>query len=412
MDTLPLELRAELFPLLAVFAVVTGGCIGSFLNVVVWRLPRGESLLHPPSRCPKCGTPIKPWHNLPVFGWLLLRGRCAACHLPISSRYPLVEGATALLFLAVWWQVNAAGWPWSVALRAATILAVLLAVSLTDLDCRLVPDRLVATGLAAAVGFAALWPGSVTGLGRGLPLAGGDILTAGVAEALAAAGVSLTPRLGALLLTATGLVVGAGLLAALRLFCNLLWGGQPLPGVAGQGIRLTSEGLAVGEGAARPLAGWLPPGMEWVRLTLADTEGSGAGLERVARGRVTVEWVEEGWLLAGRLVAPPAAVRLAGRAVRAEARRDMLGLGDVKLMALIGAFLGPDAALVSLLPACGLALAGELLRRLLSRSRPGMGLPFAPWLALGAAASFFFGDRLVLAGGTAILSLLCISGVL
>ncbi len=80
---------------------LVGGAIGSFLNVVVYRLPRGESLTHPPSHCPRCGHAIR-WHdNLPVLGWLLLKGKCRDCRLPISVRYPIVEGATALLFGSV-----------------------------------------------------------------------------------------------------------------------------------------------------------------------------------------------------------------------------------------------------------------------------------------------------------------------
>jgi leader peptidase (prepilin peptidase) / N-methyltransferase len=76
-----------------------GGCVGSFLNVVLYRLPRGESIVWPGSHCPSCQHPIRPWHNLPVVGWLLLRGRCHDCKQPISIRYPLVEAAVAALFV-------------------------------------------------------------------------------------------------------------------------------------------------------------------------------------------------------------------------------------------------------------------------------------------------------------------------
>src|SRR5438045_9685091 len=82
-------------------AAVFGAVIGSFLNVVAYRLPRGESLVTPGSHCPSCDTPIKPYDNIPVFGWLLLRGHCRSCHEPISSRYPLTEALTAVLLLAV-----------------------------------------------------------------------------------------------------------------------------------------------------------------------------------------------------------------------------------------------------------------------------------------------------------------------
>jgi leader peptidase (prepilin peptidase)/N-methyltransferase len=101
-----LALRAMEFPALAVVFIVLwlaifGGSIGSFLNVVVYRLPLGLSLLYPPSRCPQCGTPILARDNLPVLGWLLLRGRCRACRAWISPRYPLVELTTTVAFLVL-----------------------------------------------------------------------------------------------------------------------------------------------------------------------------------------------------------------------------------------------------------------------------------------------------------------------
>lgn len=80
-----------------------GGCVGSFLNVVVYRLPAGLSIVHPSSRCPKCGHAIRWYDNVPVLGWLWLRGKCRDCHEPIAFRYPLVEALTATLFFGLAW---------------------------------------------------------------------------------------------------------------------------------------------------------------------------------------------------------------------------------------------------------------------------------------------------------------------
>ncbi|MCL2304916.1 MAG: prepilin peptidase [Planctomycetaceae bacterium] len=82
-----------------------GGAVGSFLNVVIYRLPAGLSLSYPPSRCPKCEHPIRPRDNFPVFGWILLRGKCRDCKSPISVRYPLIEGLCAILFVTVGYAV-------------------------------------------------------------------------------------------------------------------------------------------------------------------------------------------------------------------------------------------------------------------------------------------------------------------
>jgi leader peptidase (prepilin peptidase)/N-methyltransferase len=119
-------------------ALAFGLIIGSFLNVVAWRLPRKESLAHPPSHCPSCGEPIRPYDNIPVLSWLLLRGRCRKCSTPISLRYPLVELATGLLYAAV------------VAFRDGTLdivlglilVTLLVPIALIDLDHRLIPNKL------------------------------------------------------------------------------------------------------------------------------------------------------------------------------------------------------------------------------------------------------------------------------
>src|SRR6185295_10763131 len=81
------------------FVFALGACVGSFLNVVVWRLPRGESLVSPPSHCPKCGKNLKWYDNLPIVGWIKLGGKCRFCREPISMRYPLIELITALIFV-------------------------------------------------------------------------------------------------------------------------------------------------------------------------------------------------------------------------------------------------------------------------------------------------------------------------
>lgn len=89
--------------IILVGVTMLGGAIGSFLNVVIYRLPAGLSLIRPPSRCPRCEHPIRSHDNLPVFGWILLRGKCRDCGEPISARYPTIEAIVAMMFLAVAW---------------------------------------------------------------------------------------------------------------------------------------------------------------------------------------------------------------------------------------------------------------------------------------------------------------------
>lgn len=136
----------------ATFAGLFGAIFGSFLNVVVYRLPRRESLVRPASRCPSCATPIKPYDNIPLLSWILLRGRCRNCSVRIPWRYPLVEALTALLCVAA---VLAGGSSATVALDVVFIL-LLVPIALIDLEHRIVPNRLTALGalLAIALGVA------------------------------------------------------------------------------------------------------------------------------------------------------------------------------------------------------------------------------------------------------------------
>jgi leader peptidase (prepilin peptidase)/N-methyltransferase len=136
----------------ATFAGVLGAIVGSFLNVVVYRLPRRESLITPASHCPGCGTPVKPYDNIPILSYLLLRGHCRSCSAPISPRYPLVEALTAVLCVgAVLAHQSAA----EIALSIALILIVVPA-ALIDLEHRIIPNKLTALGaiLAIVIGLA------------------------------------------------------------------------------------------------------------------------------------------------------------------------------------------------------------------------------------------------------------------
>ena len=134
-------------PAYVILALVLGLAIGSFLNVVAYRLPRGESLSHPPSHCPTCDAPIRWYDNLPVIGWLSLRGKCRACGNPISWRYPAVEAGTGLLFaLVVATQDDAI----RIALGLLLVTA-LVPITLIDLDVRLIPNKITLPASIAAL---------------------------------------------------------------------------------------------------------------------------------------------------------------------------------------------------------------------------------------------------------------------
>jgi leader peptidase (prepilin peptidase) / N-methyltransferase len=129
------------------FAGVLGAIFGSFLNVVIHRLPRHESVVSPASHCPGCDTPVRPYDNIPILSWLLLRGRCRSCGEPISPRYPLVEAGTAALCIgAVIAHTSAAGMALSVAL-----ILIVVPAAVIDLEHRIIPNRITALGAVLAL---------------------------------------------------------------------------------------------------------------------------------------------------------------------------------------------------------------------------------------------------------------------
>lgn len=245
----------------AVYAAVVGLCVGSFLNVVAWRLPRGESIVRPRSRCPHCSARIAALDNVPLFSFLVLRGRCRSCGEPIAWRYPAVEAASGLLWLASWLVFG----PTLDGLVAAVFCSLMLVLAIIDATHLLLPDPLTygGIGLGLAASFVVGWT---------------------------------TPR---------NAVVGA----------------------------------AVGAGSLLLLIGL------WYLL-------------RRVRG---------------------------------------MGLGDVKMLAAVGAFLGVGGTLLTLFLASLIGAVAGLL--FLVRGRLGWGsrLPFGVFLAVGAVVSLFFGARLIAA---------------
>jgi len=156
----------------AVFVFALGVSVGSFINVVAYRLPAGLSISSPPSHCPKCQTKLKSYDNVPVFGWLWLRGRCRYCYSKISPRYPVVEAATGLIFIVIFltfkFSIFTVGY-WF-------FCSWLLALSLIDLDTMTLPNPLTQSGLVLgivfqmAVGFVtqSSWEGAIRQLMTGI----------------------------------------------------------------------------------------------------------------------------------------------------------------------------------------------------------------------------------------------------
>ncbi|GAA2641515.1 prepilin peptidase [Paractinoplanes durhamensis] len=240
-----------------------GLAVGSFLNVVIHRVPRNESLVRPGSHCPHCGSAIRNRHNVPVLGWLMLRGHCADCAAPISIRYPLVEAGTAALFVAV-----AAKFGWSWELPAYLYLAaVSIALAAIDIDLMRLPDKIVLPSYAVApllllpaVIAEHSWDAAVRGLIAAAVLYAGYWILAVLPKGMGGGDVKLAPLLGLYLgwLGWSSVVVGA--------FAGFLLGG--VAGVLLMAARLATRKSRIPFGpymlagaflavfAAAPIADW------------------------------------------------------------------------------------------------------------------------------------------------------------
>lgn len=384
----------------AAFAVVIGvlgAVVGSFANVVIHRLPRGESIVLPGSHCPRCGHRLSVLELVPIVSFLALRGRCRACGAPIGWRYPLVEALTAGLFL---WAVLR----WPPSLHRASfvplllVLAMLIMAAAIDLDHFTLPDALTLPALAVAVAGSLLYQ----------PLTGLPTPPAALTGAAVGAGVLLLiNRLGALVL---------------RRFADTrerLWPlslDQANLAALGGAVAGWRVGLALGAASAllnlitrRTVR--LPEGPLYglwaVALVLSSTSftvppAAALGGSVIAAGTFALLGAFYWWLhdaLTGEAAAGQDAESQRGSGAGQDADSNAaddepvaMGFGDVKLAAVLGALLGWQAFLVGLLLAVVAGALGGVVVRLSGGDRV---VPFGPALVLGGVLALFFGHAIL-----------------
>ena len=220
--------------LLQLVVVIFGALIGSFLNVCIYRIPRGISVVWPSSRCPSCNAPIRAWDNIPVLSFLLLGGSCRNCRVRIPYRYPLVESLNAVFYLILLWRFGP-GWPFLV---YALFCSALIVITFIDLDFQIIPDRITLPGIPIGLFAGSLllpdpflrsvtlgWRGSLIGAVSGFlffylvaaagekvfkkeAMGGGDIkMMAMVGGVIGWKGIILTTFLGSLLGSIIGVLM-------------------------------------------------------------------------------------------------------------------------------------------------------------------------------------------------------------
>jgi len=183
------------------FIFILGTLIGSFMNVVIIRIPKEESVVFPSSHCVTCNAKLKPWHNIPIISWLLLRGKCSFCGSPISKQYPIIEMLSGITFLLIFMKMGISIPTFGIAL----VFVILLALSVIDFYYKMVPDSLNLLALTLAIGSAYSFPMFVQHGVDALLFAGGFTLLrfylsyAIKKEAMGEADIMIAATMGALL---------------------------------------------------------------------------------------------------------------------------------------------------------------------------------------------------------------------
>jgi leader peptidase (prepilin peptidase) / N-methyltransferase len=338
---------------------VLGSMVGSFLNVCIHRLPLGQSIVSPPSHCPHCKYSI-PWYlNMPLVTWLYLRGRCRNCGAPISVRYFLVELLTAVIFLGCWLvygHVSA-----TLALIYAVVLAGLIAGTFIDFEHLIIPDEITIGG--TVLGFACSFL---------VPALHGQISPA-----------------GGLRQSLIGIVVGAGSLYLIVRGGKLIFGRQKIALPPAARVLFTETALHLPDSII-PYEELFYRRSDSIRLHARTAEL----VDRCYRD-VPILLTPDRLRIGEEELNPEDVPHLEVEAEQIVLPREAMGLGDVKFMAAIGAFLGWRAVLFSLMLSCILGAAVGIVLIVLRRREWSSRLPFGPYIAVAAAIWIFTGDGLV-----------------
>jgi leader peptidase (prepilin peptidase) / N-methyltransferase len=359
---------------------IIGALIGSFGNVVIYRLPAKKSVVWPRSSCPKCGHMIRPWENIPIISWLFLRGKCSNCKNPISIRYPLIEALTAAGFVVLALRFPLETYGFTV-LPLLAIYAMLVMMSMIDVDHYILPDSLTLPALIVGI-LGTLVYAPESGLPKLMPALIGGAIGAGI--------IALINRVGSLVLrrfadtkerlfpigmdqvnlAALGGAVGGwqvGLGAAAASFVVNLFVRKP--------VRIPEQFI---------YALWV------IALVFSTTQLLIHPLQSIAgslaaTGIISIVGATFWWLRD--IFSKEESV-----GVEDDDEPIAMGFGDVKLAAVLGVMLGWQNLLVALLLSFVIGAIGGVIGRLAGGSRM---VPFGPYLAIGGMIALFVGQPLI-----------------
>jgi leader peptidase (prepilin peptidase)/N-methyltransferase len=332
------------------------GCmVGSFLNVCIHRLPRNESIVSPPSHCPHCGYAI-PWYlNIPLITWLYLRGQCANCRAPISIRYFLVELLTGIAFAACW--VGFGHHSAALALVYCLLLAGFIAATFIDFEHFIIPDGITLGGLAAGFLCSLLVP-SLHGAPRAVDSMKSSVL---------------------------GILIGGGVILLILQVGKLVFGRKTINLAPATRVVFTEHALVLPDREI-PYEDIFFRKTDTIRIEARTVECVDAGY-----WNVPVRLSPQRLQIGERTLSPEEMPHMEVVADRLVLPQEAMGMGDVKFMAAIGAFLGWQATIFSLLLSSVLGAAVGVTLIALKRHEWSSRLPYGPYIALAATAWIFWG---------------------
>ncbi len=339
------------------------GCIvGSFLNVCIHRMPRDMSIVTPPSHCPHCKYSIPFYLNIPLVTWLVLRGRCKSCGAPISPRYFIVELLTGVAFLGCWLKFGVLGQPFPsllVALAYAVFLAGLICATFIDFEHFIIPDEITLGGVVVGFIASVLLPS----------LHDAETLTVGMWRSL------------------LGVAVGAGLIYAILRLGKLLFGRQRLKLPVETKIVFTETALCLPDKE-------IPYEELFYRKSDAIVLHART-MELVDRGYadVTVRLSPTVLEIGGEKINPDDVPYMEAMSSEIILPREAMGMGDVKFMAGIGAFIGWQGVVFSLAVSSIIGAAVGVLLILMQKRAWSSRMPYGPYIALAAVIWVFGGKK-------------------
>ncbi|MFK5924498.1 MAG: prepilin peptidase [Verrucomicrobiota bacterium] len=353
-------------------AIFIGACVGSFLNVVIYRVPIGLSVNEPKrSFCPSCKYDIPWYQNIPMLSWLFLCGRCASCSKPIAVRYFAVELLTTVVFFVVWKVFVPAYGPGfemgvGVAVSYWILSALLICAIFIDIDHLIIPDSITLGGVVAG------W----------------------IAVLLVPDLMGEVSRLKALWLSVVGAAAGYGLLWAVVQFGKLAFGRTKQEFDPPAAWSIGQE-----EDADEPMITFDGEGQPWTDVFYRASDRMIVDVTelRINGENYEVDQLEvrhDRFVVGDKEFALEDVKRVEGKCVKVVIPREAMGFGDVKFIAMIGAFLGWQAVLLSVFVASILGAVLGLTQKLLLRDNWSQPLPFGPYLAVGAFVWMFYGERI------------------